>query len=254
VAAGVSPSLSGKIVEALPDLHLSTVSWSAGSSVKAEVSSSQLDFGVAIVVNPLLSVTTIAVEDLDGCTISEDCALDIHTLASITIMVQRATLVRRRGRWGRWGRASAVNWNVVPNLIVIAFATRPNLQLIRVSQVSVRQIETEICALENEMVIGGVGPLLSWETIKAFPNLHLNTISRVTTSIKANISAVQLDLGRSRLKLPVLCRATVTIVDLHRSSIIMRIPANIDTFLGVRAGMEIPNRRSHATSRASKGR
>jgi hypothetical protein len=193
VAAGVSPSLSGKVVKAFPDLHLSTVSWSTRSGVKAEVSSGELDFGVTIIENPLLGVTTIAVKDLDSSTISKDCAPNIHTLGSVTIVVEGSPLGRGRGR--RWSGTSISGGTFEPNLVVIACATRPNLELIRIGQVSVRQIETEICALENDMVIIGVGPLLSSETIEALPYLHFNTIGGATAGIEADISTIQLNTG-----------------------------------------------------------
>lgn len=114
----------------------------------------------------------------------------------------------------------------------------PNLNLVRIGEVAVREIEAETLVGQGNPVVVGVEPVLSREVVEALPDLHSNTVSRACAGIETEASAGKLNVALSRSNDPVLSRSSVAVVDLNGRSILEDSTANVKTLRSVSIRVE----------------
>jgi len=91
----IMPCLGGKVVVALPDLHVGAA-YGVCTSVQAEISPSHAELGVRTVDNPFLRFSSVAIINLDRRSIRKHRTANIKTLFRIPVWVKSTPVIAGR--------------------------------------------------------------------------------------------------------------------------------------------------------------
>jgi hypothetical protein len=124
---------------------------------------------------------------------------------------------------GAWARRVSVRHRgklECPHLVIIVVRALPSLYLVTVRRDAVVEVGAEPAIFKRDAVVIGPMPLLSWKVVVALPDLQLDAVRWSAASIQTEVSPRDLDLSASPVDEPLLGRGTVTVVDLHRRSVL----------------------------------